>query len=132
MTAPAWVKRLRPEGTSRKARLGVCRKCSALLIVGLDDHVAALTARADHVRVSTLGEVLALAQGRETYDLVWRGTRFELDRRDRWRIGGRPADSHPVVASHRCGDDLPALALRPGRPLARASPRIPTPDLPPF
>jgi hypothetical protein len=92
----------------RKAHLTRC-KCGEHILVGLDDNVAALSARADIYPLSNLGEVEALRSGRWTY---WLRDRM-LDRRGQFDIRGHAASTITVVAEHRCGEPIPATWRRP-------------------
>jgi len=118
--------------TGRGARLDVCQECLGLLLVGLDADRAACHVRADYARLTTLGELLALAAGRATFALTAYAGRVELDHRDRWQIGGRSPADHVVLAEHACGaPPLPGDAYDPRRPLEPPR-RTADDDVPPF
>lgn len=94
------------QGPQRAAQSSGCRLCGRPVMVGLDDDSCALTAVVDPYPLSPAGEVVALMQGRKTYTLAWAGGRYEIDRRDEWRIEGNPPGSRPtvdVVVNHECG-----------------------------
>lgn len=106
MTAPTWLLRT-TGGVTRTTRLQVCTRCHVTILTGLDADYAALTARADPTPLDRLGEVLALAAGRPTYDLAPRGgQKRQLDYRDEYRISGHRR--YPVLPAHKCGQPLPA------------------------
>lgn len=99
----------------RRARL-ILHSCNQHVLVGLDDEIAALTARCDPYPISAIGEVQALSDGRATYYLH-RGC---LERRDRWTIPGHPPSPQLLVlAEHRCDDPLPPAWLAPPSPRPR-------------
>lgn len=130
---PAWLERqladagrLDTDGFSRRAVTGHCKSCHDVVARGLDSHVLALAATVDVAPLDNDAEVAALVLGRTTYELTWTGGRYEINRRDRWRIQGRPAQANGVhvVAEHQCG--LPLAQMPPLTPL------VSTPDLPPY
>ena len=91
-------------GLTRKARIHSHRPCSQATVAGYDADVCALDAWCDLHELTADGEVLALLDGRVTYEVD--GER--LHRRDRWAIRSRPAGgSTPVLAEHRCDAPLP-------------------------
>lgn len=108
---PAWLQRIlderNPDGVTRRARATYCRSCGATVIRGLDAETAAASVTVDPNPIGALGEILAIAAGRSTYSLTWRGGRYEIDYRDQFTITGSPPDSLYVVAAHRCGILLP-------------------------
>lgn len=106
------------------ASLRRCPKCRAVVLVGLDDHVAAMTATADLDPLDPAGEAQAWLTGRATYRLMDRGPRTQLRRRDHHAIAGHPAGVVTVVAEHRCGHPL-------GTPTPTSSPEA-TSDRVPF
>lgn len=89
-------------GVRRIARLTTCPACRAPVLAGLDDDVCAFSVRAGTDRLTTVGEVLALAAGRATFDAVPAAGGIRLVRRDESRI--RSPRRAPVVADHACGD----------------------------
>lgn len=95
-------------GNSRAAGTYACPGCRAVILRGLDADVAALTVTVDPAPLTLLGEVLALARGRTTYDLTRRGGRYELDPRNPSHIKKRPASEFHVAPEHKCGNPLPA------------------------
>lgn len=96
----------------RTASLWTCR-CGEPVLTGLDDDHCAFTATCDPYRLTALGEVEALRDGRWTYQLV----RRSLDRRDQWNIPGHPPTVDlPVLAEHRCGQPIPADWIAPPAP----------------
>lgn len=98
------------DGISRRAKTTFCADCHRPVVRGLDADVAALVAVVDPAPLTPVGEVLALAAGRRTYDLTWRGARYELDPREPGHIRTRPASrKYHVTADHQCGNSLPAF-----------------------
>ncbi len=75
-----------------------CR-CGAQVLRGLDNDRCALTATVDPTPIGPARELVALASGRTTYDLVGR----ELFRRDRAHIVAA-AVRYPIVLDHECED----------------------------
>lgn len=93
------------DGYNRWAIHARCPKCRATVLQGLDNAVCGLPVRAGLVCLDAVGELLALAGGRRTYELRPKaGGRIDLQRRDRWMMARR---GYPVVADHRCGQQLP-------------------------
>lgn len=99
------------------------------MVRGLDDNRCALYVAVDPAPLTAAGEFLALAAGRPTYELTWRGDRYEIDHRDQWRIRGRPPEAVHAVAAHRCQSVLAAAGYRPVDPTTRPTEY---PDDPPF
>lgn len=99
------------EAVRRTARMTRCQ-CGDHLLVGLDSHRAALTARVDIYPLNELGEVRAMQAGRRTFRLHNK----ELDPRDQWTIRATPASATTVLAEHRCGESVPAQWRRPITP----------------
>lgn len=98
------------DGIGRAARAGYCRDCGQVVLRGLDADRVALTVTVDPQPLNPLGEFLALATGRLTFSLRWRG-RYEIDRRESCHIQTAPArvrGKSSVVVEHRCGDPMPA------------------------
>lgn len=130
MTTPAWRKRQLedagdygdPDRLSRRVRERTCRMCGARVIEALDADRCAWTAVADPSPIDALGEALALASDRATWDRTVGGDGHRLDVRHRWNIAGNPAGSDPhadVVAEHVCNSPpLPTTAsnLQPPTP----------------
>jgi len=93
----------------RRCREQTCRRCGRPILLGLDNDVTAMTARADPGLLSAAEELLARADGRRSYRLR-RNPRSgdDLWLRDRWQIKGEPANPHGglwavrVVGEHRC------------------------------
>jgi len=90
-------------GASRKARTFRCTECKRAVLRGLDDDMGAQTAEADPSPLTDEGEAVARLLGARTYELRWLGDHYELDRRDQWRIKGRPAGKPgiEVLVEHR-------------------------------
>lgn len=103
MSVPAWLVR-RLGDSFRTASLGRCPRCGAPVLSGLDDDIAARTARADPTPIDRMGEALAVLTGRGTFDLAVFDGKRQLWRRDQWHIAGKR--KWPVLAEHRCGASL--------------------------
>src|SRR4051812_50007976 len=93
---------------------------------GLDDDKCAGLAVVDSRPLSAAGELWALLEGRVTYDLAWRGTRYEIDMRYVENVKGHPPGSRvnvDVVCEHRCGKPITCIAplRRGGPPVRRAT-----------
>lgn len=111
---PAWLQRhleqtdrWDADGIRRAASNSRCRDCRAPILTGLDADRVALVARCDPQPVSPIGEVIALATGRPTYNLSYTAGRLQIDHRDQWRIASRHRDRGHVLAEHRCHSPLP-------------------------
>lgn len=100
------------DGISRTVRAGVCRRCHAPILTGLDSDVAALPARVDPEPVDQAGELLAVLAGRATYALRRAGLRLELDARSSFHMKTPPGNGRfDVLAEHACGTPpLPTTA----------------------
>ncbi len=126
------VKTGAPAG-SRAARVICCRHCAAPVFRGLDADVTALEVTVDVRPLNAAGELAALIEGRRTYELTWtaRPGRYELDRRDHFRIKGRPPGTQgiDVLAAHLCDQPLGSGRLSTG-PAAQMVEHLP--DEPPF
>lgn len=90
------------DGVRRAIRATTCRDCGAGILTGLDADRAALPVVVDVDPVTELGEVLALAAGRVSYNLRIGNGACELDRRDRHTISA--PRRYRVVVSHECGN----------------------------
>lgn len=89
----------------RHARAGVCGRCGAPVLRGLDADRCAGQAVADPWPLTPAGEAVALLSDRLTYEAS--GRPLDLWLRDRWQIASHPADSGLlVVAQHVCGAGL--------------------------
>lgn len=102
------------DGVSRAARARHCRRCGRTTLRGLDADRAAIAVTVDPTPINTLGEFLAISAGRITYDLEWRGGRYELSPREPAHIQAAPARlraRRQVVVSHSCGSVMPAEGL---------------------
>lgn len=102
---------LTESGLTRRARPRPCPSCGTWTVCGLDADVLALEARCDTTPLTQLGEVVALAAGRRTVELVHTRGRFELEQRWADHIAARPpaAGRYDVLAEHRCHQELGAL-----------------------
>lgn len=117
-------------GATRRARVRRCG-CGVDIIVGLDGDRLAFEARVDPYPLSSVGEVLALLEGRYTWAAYADGGRHVLEFRDSHAISARPAGKCPedVMRQHRCDTPEPAGVIA----SAFTSPPKPTPsDVPPF
>lgn len=92
-------------GRARAARLGLCRRCSAVILRGLDSNRCALVAQADVEPVTVAGECAALLAGLSTYDradegdgrpVLWHRNQFSISDTRRW----------PVLVEHRCSQSV--------------------------
>lgn len=112
---PAWlVQRLDRAGyidatlaASRRARAAYCPRCRHIVMRGLDADWCALTVDCDPTPITAQAEALALLTRIPTFEVRWLGDRYEIDRRDQWRIKERPAGITPgidVLVLHRCGE----------------------------
>lgn len=92
-------------GATRSAKARPCEGCRRPVIRGLDDDWTALTVACDPEPLSAFGEAAAVLAGRKTFTLALRGGRYELDRRDEWRMRGDPAGTGriDVLMEHKCG-----------------------------
>lgn len=97
------------------ATIGPCPRCQDPTLVGLDDNVAAMTARADWRLLTPSDELTALLASRRTYRLHRHGRRLRLRVRDHWQIEGQPAGVVDVVAEHACGQPLGTPPAPPAR-----------------
>lgn len=94
------------------ARPTRCLHCRRPVIEGLDAKILAFTATCDPWPLDPTGELLALLDGRTTYELVAEGGRRRLYRRPPQRIAAAPpgqrshAGRFDTLATHRC--DQPA------------------------
>jgi hypothetical protein len=77
-----------------------CRTCQQPILVGPDNDTCALNATCDTSQLNRTGELLAIIDGRKTYQIE--GQR--IHRRDRWQINTEAAH---VVAEHRCHNPTP-------------------------
>lgn len=107
MNTPQWLKDHIAEN-ARRATLKTCPRCHAPVIVGLDADVAAFKATCDPTPLTPLGEYIALADGRITYDLAGGYSRKELWQRTALNI--QTARRYPVLTEHRCGKPLAEYA----------------------
>ena len=118
---------------SRAARVIGCRHCAAPVFRGLDADLMALEVTADVRPLNAAGELAAILTDRRTYELRWVSRngqgRYELERRDSFRIRGRPPGTAgiDVLAAHRCNTPLGATALTCRPPAVEQ-----LPDHPPF
>lgn len=94
-----------PDGVTRAARIGSCRRCQADVIRGLDGDLAAWSATADVAEIDEYGEYLALLAHRMTYNLVRYSGRWELNGRGFSQL--RHPRRSAVVPAHRCGARIP-------------------------
>lgn len=73
-------------------------------MTGADAPRCGVTVALDPVPLDVLGELRAVMDGLATFDLSFTGGRYEIDRRDQWRIEGNPpcSGNFDVLAEHRC------------------------------
>lgn len=112
-----------PTGTRRAAARTTCRTCRAPVIRALDGDVLAFEVTADPIPLDPVGELLAIAAGRRTYDAVTVRGRIELEPRRPTHI---PIRRHPILADHHCGHPIPAAVT------TDADAQEATNDAPPF
>lgn len=93
-------------GISRRLAATVCRHCHVPTVCALDADVCAFEVALDPTPLDPIGEVLALAAGRTTYDVVSAKTGPQIEPRNPFRIA--QSRRHQVLAEHRCGQPLPA------------------------
>jgi hypothetical protein len=125
---------LTESGLTRAARIRPCPDCHADTLAGLDEDRCALESAVDPVPLGTLGEAVALLQGRNTLAVHRDGGRFILDRRHPLQIKARPAgatDREDVMAEHRCGAPVPDQ-LAAATSFAETTPPLPAGSRPPF
>jgi hypothetical protein len=95
-------------GQTTAARIDRCGGCGRTIWVGLDANYGHQVIEADPHPVGLWGEGLALAGGRATVELrLIGGCRWELSKRDNFRIRGSPAGTpdRDVLVVHHCGLD---------------------------
>lgn len=100
------IGRIDSDGISRRAHAARCRKCAALVMVGLDDDKSAMTVWVDPPPLTPIGEVEVLLAGGHTFDLTYTSRGYRIDPRMAAHIKAHPAgtrDGSDVVAGHRCG-----------------------------
>lgn len=121
-------------GATRRARAVACPSCRRGVMRGIDRAFGGKVVMAEPTPLSNLGEALALMAGRVTVELRWLGDRYEIDRRDHFRIRGSPAETHgiDILVVHEC-------ELSTGPPLPHTDSTlsddirpVPLPDNPPF
>ena len=102
-------------GLTRRAHIRTHRGCGLPTLSGICD--IGFDTWCELAELTSAGEAEALLAGRRTYEL-YAGRSLYI--RDRWTISSRPAggDRHPVLAEHRCGEQLPAdwILQRPETP----------------
>lgn len=101
------------EGVTFRARIRSCRDCHLPTVAGIDDN--GLTTWCDPGELTPDGELLALLDGRHTWDL-YGGSQLTYRRPS--AITHRPAGDRrrPVLAEHRCHQPIPASWCCPPRP----------------
>jgi hypothetical protein len=109
---PTWLRRhleqtgrLDTDGCSRTIRAGHCPDCHTPTVRGLDSDICGMPVRCDTDVLDPVGELLAVAAGRITYDVTGPARRPQLDPRRPAHITG--PRRYPVLAEHRCGHPLP-------------------------
>lgn len=102
---------------SRSIRTSQCPHCRAHVLRGLDADWLALDTTLDPQPVDNLGEFLALATGRRTFDLRPTSSSGShgrvMEERNAWRIRNPWVIPFPVHAEHRCGQPLPPASAKP-------------------
>jgi hypothetical protein len=89
-------------GATRRARARRCEQCRQPVMRGIDADWAGSVVDCDPTPVSALGEVMALVDGRRTYELRYLGDRYEIDLRTPERIRGNPVGTSglDVLVAH--------------------------------
>lgn len=99
---------IRSDGVSKRVSYGRCVECKATVMRALDGDVAAVAVTLDVGEVDNLGEVVALLQGRRTYNLIPFASQAAYSRciveRKAYHIQ-RPRSS-PVIIEHSCDKPL--------------------------
>lgn len=95
-------------GIGRSLAATTCRDCHTPTVRALDADICAFEVTLDPTPLDPLGETLAIATGRTTYDVVPTKTGLLIEPRSPQRI--TQPRRHPVLAQHRCGQPLPAAA----------------------
>lgn len=124
---------LAPGGIGRRASMARCAHCGRLVFRGLDGERCAGLAVVDVAPLDAFGELVARTAGLATYDLAWRGYRYEIDYRESERIASTPPGTVgglDVVTEHRCGVNI-AHRL-PSTLRGKAPARADIGDMPPF
>jgi hypothetical protein len=95
---------------TRNVTTRTCRDCGAKVLHGDDADVCGIPTTVDPRPVDNLGEFLAVASGRRTYDLRPTKTAGSHGRQlaERNATAIRQPRRLPVVAEHRCDQPLPA------------------------
>lgn len=93
------------DGVGRRLRVGVCRRCKARVLRGLDADRLGIARQVDPDNLDTLGEAAAILTGRHTYS-VWKvgAGGYELHYRAPAHIRATPADHSvkPILGDHQC------------------------------
>lgn len=110
------------DGVTRRVRAQHCKRCGRAVLVGLEGERCQSVAVCDPTPLGALGEAQALLAGAPTFDLAWRGGRYEIDYRYAEVIKAYPAGiariNSEVIAAHQCaveyGADMrgPAIESR--------------------
>ncbi len=104
MELPDWLQQRLGKPSRRRGAKGTkCIKCFQSILVGMSEDVAAFMALVDPVALAPLGEMLALIDGRKTYQLGKYDEGLALWQRDRWQIAGHPASPDWIILTdHKC------------------------------
>jgi hypothetical protein len=110
-----------------------CPACGHLVIAGTDADLG-LDVVCDSGPLTKMGEALALVGGSGTFTLRLIGDRFDLSRRDQFRIRGSPAGTNgvDVLVRHSCYSAANAELPRMRSTIRRAVSIVELPDDPPF
>lgn len=116
---PEWLsEEIRADHPNRyltKATWTRCRKCSEVVLTGLDDPVLAAPAMIDPTPLTPLQDLTCALTHRTTYRLLQAGTETRISCRDQWNRhhpAGAPGKP-PIVPAHRCGARFPSFAIPP-------------------
>ena len=100
-----------PSAAGRAAKFHYCRRCSAIVLSGLDDDWMASMATADPTPIDRTAETGCIIIGRKTY-AAWRtATGYDLTHRDPHYLD-TPRTAH-LLPAHRCGARFPGFITPP-------------------
>ena len=104
MELPTWLQQRLGKPSRRRGAKGTqCIVCHRPILVGMSEDVAAQLALVDPIPLSPLGEMLALIDGRKSYQLGKYDEGLALWERDRWAIAGHAAGPDWIILTdHKC------------------------------
>lgn len=117
---------LRVHSARRTAQPDLCRRCQALVLIGLNDDQCALTVAIDLIPLTPAAATLAQLRGRKLFRML-PGRKRIIYRLDTW---GRPIEEPQPYVEHRCDDPIPdhwrqQINAPPIRPVVTALPDTP-------